>query len=115
MVAAFDRYEEKGGAESSSVLAQAREALFVKSGLDGKDIARRGISMAMGQVTLVSTAYTTLARITNYPGLADRIRDEIASQGLGFNVARTAEECPLLLSTMHETLRLGGTPKALIL
>ncbi|KAK4442106.1 cytochrome P450 [Podospora aff. communis PSN243] len=108
VTAAFYQFALEGSASMSSPLAQSREKCFMNRGLNDAELAACAISMSVGQIQLVSLVYSAIARITQYPGLLDRIRQEIDAQGEESDFTQTAGKCPLLLSAVHETLRLGS-------
>jgi len=117
VVDAFVRYADKKGSDVASPLAKAREVCIQSKGMDKQGLAECAVSMAAGQITAAAAAYSALAQVLAIPGLADRLREEIRNANLKANdndsksksnIMRAADECPLLLSCLHESLRLNS-------
>jgi hypothetical protein len=121
MINAFVKYMDEGGFEEASNLSKARDFSLEKRGLNKHEMARCAISMTVGQCTPAAAAFDVIAYIMSYPGLVDRIHDEFRDNLTrvdgSTNLARAADDCPLLLSTIHEVLRivtLGATVRNVV-
>jgi len=114
VVDAFVDYGENGGFEHASALAQLRAKVLEKTGLDRREMARMAIPQSLGQFDNAATvSFAVLSYILRDTELLARIRSELEPlttiDRLGrksIDVVRVGDECPLLLSTFHEVLRL---------
>lgn len=113
-------YFFRGGQDNSSDLTNARYNVYVKNGLSTDSIAHFELSSIIGLlINATPSVFWLLFYIYSVPGLLEDVRLEIASvtsadmlntQGErkkhSISVAKLREQCPLLLSTYRETLRL---------
>ncbi|KAK3695440.1 cytochrome P450 [Podospora appendiculata] len=123
MVDAFERYyldEAGSGRDSASRLSKARDRSLEKRGLSHREMARCAMSMCVGQFTPAAVTFDVIAYILSCPGLMDRIRHEVRSyiplintpdtttnsRKPTIDITRASDTCPLLLSIVHEVLRL---------
>ena len=113
VVDAFVEYNENGGYETASRLAQDRAKVLEKTGLDRREVARMMMPRSVGQFdNSVVVTFAVLSFSLRDPELLARIRSELEE-----NVTKTDDccrrsvdtlrirECPLLLPTIHEVLR----------
>ena len=100
----------------SSYLAESRYIIGKKHGMDEMDIARLEVGTLIGiLVNTVPTLFYMLCHVFKDPQLLSEIRQEIehtaivwGREGHGkpvLNVADVRDSCPLLRSTLQETLR----------
>ena len=120
---AFEQYFETGGHETGSASMKDRYEVAVKHGLPLKDIAKFEVGEAIAILTNTAPAcFWALFFIYSIPGLLDEIRTNVDSffnekkknQGAShnFDIESLKKQCPLLMSTISETLRycsLGGS------
>ena len=114
VVDAFEQFAKGGGFSHASELAQARYRVLEKTELEPRDIARMAMPQGVGQFDNAATvSFALLSYILHTPGLLERIRAELEPlterDHLGvktIEVVRIGEECPLLLSSFHEVIRL---------
>ncbi|KAK5653267.1 hypothetical protein OQA88_9166 [Cercophora sp. LCS_1] len=104
---AFLELLDQGGFDQSCSLAQSRQRCFAKFCLDEHGQAGINITTTLGQSKPAAAAFACLSFIFRNSGLIDRLRGEIDAHGIEFHPSRAVDECPLLLSCLHETLRLG--------
>lgn len=114
VVDAFVEYAEEGGFEHASALAQARYKVLGQTGIGPRDVARMAMPQGVGQFDNSATvSFALLSRILSTPGLLERVRAELEPLTYKdhrgrktIEVVRIGDECPLLLSTFHEVIRL---------
>ena len=113
-------YFSHGGQDNSSHLTKARYNVYVKNGLSSEAIAHLELSSIIGiLINATPSVFWLLFYIYSVPGLLEDLRQEVAkatSTGLlstqehrkkhSISVVKLREECPLLVSTYRETLRL---------
>ena len=113
-------YFSRGGQDNSSNLTKARYDVYVKNGLSSDAIAHFELSSIIGLlINATPTVFWLLFYIYSVPGLLEDVRQEVANvtstemlstQGdrkkHSISVVKLREDCPLLLSTYRETLRL---------
>ena len=114
VVDAFVEYDENGGYETASRLAQDRAKVLEKTGLDRRELARMAMPQSVGQFDNSATVtFAVLSFILHDPELLKRIRSELKECVTGYDdqgrmsvdTLRIGRDCPLLLSTFHEVLR----------
>ncbi|OJD24153.1 hypothetical protein ACJ73_04488 [Blastomyces percursus] len=114
VVDAFVEYDKQGGFEHASALAQSRKAALDKTGLGIREVARMSLPQSVGQFDNAATvSFAVLSFILRDPKLQTRIREELGPLTTtdhrghpSIDISRVESECPLLLSTFHEVLRL---------
>ena len=120
---AFEQYFQNGGHIEGSTSTKDRYETAVKHGVALKDIAKFEVGEAIATLTNTAPAcFWTLFFIYSTPGLLDEIRmhldtifDENDKSQRPFhdlNIESLKKQCPLLVSTISETLRycsLGGS------
>ena len=113
-------YFSRGGQDNSSNLTKSRYNVYVKNGLSSDAIAHFELSSIIGiLINATPTVFWLLVYIYSVPGLLEDLRQEVANvtstemlstQGNrkkhSISVVKLREDCPLLLSTYRETLRL---------
>ena len=114
------KYFSRGGQDNSSHLTKARYNVYVKNGLSSDAIAHLELSSIIGLlINATPSVFWLLFYIYSIPGLLEDVRREIANatstevlstQGSrkkhSISVVQLRENCPLLISTYRETLRL---------
>ena len=114
------KYFSRGGQDNSSHLTKARYNVYVKNGLSSDAIAHLELSSIIGLlINATPSVFWLLFYIYSIPGLLEDIRQEIANatstlilntqdhrKKHSISVAKLREDCPLLVSTYRETLRL---------
>ena len=117
---AMEKYFSSGGHKSSSHLTKARYNAYVKNGLSTSSIARFELSSILGSlVNATPSLFWVLFYIYSVPGLLEDVRQEVANvtstemldkeddqKKRSISVVALRENCPLLLSTYRESLRL---------
>lgn len=117
---AMQRYFSRGGHDNSSHLTKARYNVYVKNGLSSDSIAHFELSSIIGLlINVTPTVFWLLFYIYSTPGLLKDVRQEVANatstemlctqddrKEHSISVVKLRENCPLLLSTYRETLRL---------
>lgn len=117
---AMQRYFSRGGHDNSSYLTKARYNVYVKNGLSSDSIAHFELSSIIGLlINVTPTVFWLLFYIYSTPGLLKDVRQEVANatstemlctqddrKEHSISVVKLRENCPLLLSTYRETLRL---------
>ncbi|GAD98412.1 cytochrome P450 oxidoreductase, putative [Paecilomyces variotii No. 5] len=115
LVQSFIRYYQEKGHENASPMAYARFKTQHDGGAALEDIARLESVMGLGILSnTVPTAFWVIFDIYSRPALLEAVRDEIRHGGLSVNpsgehvldLADIRNNCPLLLSSFQETLRL---------
>ncbi|CAG8980422.1 hypothetical protein HYALB_00003987 [Hymenoscyphus albidus] len=119
---AFEEYYANGHDKEASILIQTHLASCKKWGFGDSDIANFEVStLFLATTNTVSTSFWQLSYILSDPELLDAIRAEVEpiikrqnSPIVGEEVAVMditlfQTQCPLLVSTFHETLRLVGS------
>ncbi|KAK0509434.1 hypothetical protein JMJ35_007828 [Cladonia borealis] len=113
VVDAFVDFDENGGFDNASQLAQDRAKVLEKTGLEKRDVARMAMSQSVGQFDNSATvSFALLSFILRDPELLARIRKELEEHVTKnedgrkvVDTLRIGKDCPLLLSTFHEVLR----------
>ena len=114
------RYFSRGGQDNSSHLTKARYNVYVKNGLSSDAIAHLELSSIIGLlINATPSVFWLLFYIYSVPGLLEDVRQEITNatstaalstqedrKKHSISVAKLRENCPLLVSTYRETLRL---------
>ncbi|RDW93638.1 cytochrome P450 [Aspergillus mulundensis] len=109
----FLKYYEADGQKDASELTIARHKSLVSSGLAISDIARNEVSMGLGLLSnTVPASFWILYDLYRRPELLHEIRSEIRANALRvedgkhiINVPAIRDNCPLLVSTYQEILR----------
>ncbi|KAF7510550.1 hypothetical protein GJ744_006396 [Endocarpon pusillum] len=126
IVASFVKYYEAGGQENSSQMTYGRWKTQYDAGATTEDIARLETAAGIGILSnTVPSTFWTLFEIYSRPELLGRLREEISKNALHVDgssaihtvdLADIKDQCPLLLSTFQETLRLrsNGAPTRLV-
>jgi len=106
VVDAFVEYDENGGYETASRLAQDRAKVLERTGLDRREVARMAMPQSVGQFDNSATVtFAVLSFIVRDPELLARIRSELEEHVTkhddhgrrSVDTLRIREECPLLL------------------
>ena len=114
------KYFSRGGQDKSSHLTKARYKVYVKHGLSSDAIAHLELSSIIGQlINATPSVFWLLFYIYSVPGLLEDVRQETANatstemlstqeyrKKHSISVVKLRENCPLLVSTYRETLRL---------
>ncbi|KAI9375898.1 cytochrome P450 [Aspergillus egyptiacus] len=112
---AFRQYYESGGHFDSSQMIYSRWKTQHEAGASVDDIARLEIAMGLGILSnTIPTSFWVIFDIYSRPQLLREIRNEICRNALSItsegihtvDLADVQEKCPLLLSSIQETLRL---------
>ena len=113
--AAFEKYYHGNSHESASRMIQTRYKVLRQYNLCEEDIAHFDLNVCLGLlINTVPASCWTLYYIYSQPGLLEEVRAAIAphiqASGDGskhhVNIANVAVRCPLIVSIVHETLRL---------
>ena len=114
------KYFSRDGQDNSSHLTKARYNVYVKNGLSSDAIAHLELSSIIGLlINATPSLFWLLFYIYSVPGLLEDVRQEIANatstrvlstqddgKKHSISVVKLRENCPLLVSTYRETLRL---------
>ena len=114
------KYFSRGGQDKSSHLTKARYNVYVNNGLSSDAIAHLELSSIIGLlINATPSVFWLLFYIYSVPGLLEDVRQEIANatstrvlstqedrKKHSISVVKLRENCPLLVSTYRETLRL---------
>ncbi|KAJ9228434.1 hypothetical protein DTO166G5_8589 [Paecilomyces variotii] len=115
LVKSFIRYYQEHGHDDASPLAYARFKTQHDRGATLENIARLESVMGLGILSnTVPTGFWTIFDIYSRPALLEAIRDEVRQGALSvdstgqhvLDLADIRNNCPLLLSSFQETLRL---------
>ncbi|KAL3470271.1 cytochrome P450 [Aspergillus californicus] len=110
----FVKYYAADGHKDGSELTIARHKTLAAAGLHIKDIARIEVSMGLGLLSnTVPAAFWILFDLYRRPDLLREIREELTANALRIdhtgkhiiNVPAIRDDCPLLVSTYQEILR----------
>ena len=109
---AFTKYFRNGCAKQSSKFVKTRYYMSREAGLSDEDIAGSELGMLYGSIantTLV--AFWMVFYVCSVPGLLAECRRELESimHDKNLSPAFAAQHCPLLQSTMKETMRHQST------
>ena len=114
------KYLSRDGQDNSSHLTKARYNVYVKNGLSSDAIAHLELSSIIGLlINATPSVFWLLFYIYSVPGLLEDVRQEVANatstrvlstqddrKKHSISVVKLRENCPLLVSTYRETLRL---------
>ena len=114
------KYLSRSGQDKASDLTKARYSTYVKNGLSADSIAHFELSSIIGLlINATPSVFWLLFYIYSVPGLLEDVRLEIANatstemlnaqenkKRHSISVVKLREQCPLLISTYRETLRL---------
>ncbi|KAL9117460.1 MAG: hypothetical protein Q9187_006004 [Circinaria calcarea] len=126
IVASFVKYYKAGGQENSSQMTYGRWKTQHDAGATVEDIARLETAAGIGILSnTVPSTFWTLFEIYSRPELLTKLRKEISKNALHIDgssathiidLADIKDQCPLLLSTFQEVLRLrsNGAPTRLV-
>lgn len=114
LVKSFLQYYQERGHEDSSPLAYARWKIQLGGGATLENIARLEAVMGLGILSnTIPTGFWAIFDICSRPPLLEDIRNEILQNALSIDssglhvldLANIRNNCPLLLSSFQETLR----------
>ncbi|MCJ1348396.1 hypothetical protein MMC31_006628 [Peltigera leucophlebia] len=130
IVASFVKFYEAGGHKNSSQLTYGRWEAQHSAGASNEDIARLETAASIGILSnTVPSAFWTLFEIYSRPELLAKLREEtlmgalhvgISTNGANhphvIDLAAIRDQCPLLVSTFQEVLRLrsNGAPTRVV-
>lgn len=114
IASAFALYQESEAFERASSLGRNRIEQLKKIGLSNTEAARMAVPATVGQAgNTIPTTFAALSYILHDNGLVSRIRKELDpllvyhdATHVYFDAFRARASCPLLVSTVYETMRI---------
>lgn len=114
IASAFAKYQESQAFEEASPLGKDRIELLKKLGLSNTETARMAVPATVGQAgNTIPTTFASLSYILRDPSLVSSIRKELDAlliyrdpTHVSFDASRARASCPLLVSSVYETMRI---------